>query len=711
MLCGICEKDNNEKTVQVTLKGLPSLVKASKIRGDATDIPGKPSVICLKNNCEKLVSDEWLKQRDSRNNTPEEERASILKAAAQILKEDIRGMVTNLNEYPSCDDIKTGGNSFFPNSLDVFFEELVLKGRKSSLYQTKVNEKLYYLFEEPNAENERLPVLLDTLWLTGKVLSFSSISWTGFMSTLESDSLNVDTSIIPLPFINLDPGNLNTIYTALSFAAEKSKRYEKSCIVTFDQPLFQKAVDIVEGSNKSDIVSSVIVRLGGFHTLMSFMGSVGKIMAGSGIEELLTTVYAKNTVPHMMSGHAYSRALRGHFLIHEALILIMLDDPEILSLSEEDIQNIHSLYNDTKLNVIKENGLLIEVQEKVYGRIDDLANTSRTGKFVKERTISKNLASMNSSIKLHNTYIDFNPMQLFNRIICSNKTPEEIKHCFKYELSPYPLSLFKDGNLRKGTKSQLLQELDKIYKPESMPHSDTVYVIDGGFLLHKVSWQKPASYNDIFLQYVNYVIHNYNKDCVIVFDGYTKEVISTKESLQRCRSKGSIEISIHAQASVIIPQVDFLKNSQNKTQFINILRTYFEDVGITVHQAPRDADYLITMTAVELSMIKKHVTVVSEDTDIMVLLIHHAKNKNISMLRPGKAAKGQHGQQGLKSTFNLATLPPTADSAEQHVLRTYFQIQEWIGNNLDPLQYGWKKNKQGNLIPVQCKEAVVPLIY
>lgn len=34
MLCGICEKDNNEKTVQVTLKGLPSLVKASQIRGD-----------------------------------------------------------------------------------------------------------------------------------------------------------------------------------------------------------------------------------------------------------------------------------------------------------------------------------------------------------------------------------------------------------------------------------------------------------------------------------------------------------------------------------------------------------------------------------------------------------------------------------------------------------------------------------------------------
>lgn len=31
-------------------------------------------------------------------------------------------------------------------------------------------------------------------------------------------------------------------------------------------------------------------------------------------------------------------------------------------------------------------------------------------------------------------------------------------------------------------------------------------------------------------------------------------------------------------------------------------------------------------------------------------------------------------RQGLKSTFNLATLPPTEDSAQQHVLRSYFQV-------------------------------------
>lgn len=78
-------------------------------------------------------------------------------------------------------------------------------------------------------------------------------------------------------------------------------------------------------------------------------------------------------------------------------------------------------------------------------------------------------------------------LQLFNWLICSL---QEIKNCFKYELS---LSRFKDGNLRKRRKSQLLQELDKFHNPESSFRSDTVYVIDGGFLLRKVSWQTPAT--------------------------------------------------------------------------------------------------------------------------------------------------------------------------------------------------------------------------
>jgi hypothetical protein len=40
---------------------------------------------------------------------------------------------------------------------------------------------------------------------------------------------------------------------------------------------------------------SVIVRLGRFHTQMSFGGLIGHLMEGSGLQELLGVVYADNT--------------------------------------------------------------------------------------------------------------------------------------------------------------------------------------------------------------------------------------------------------------------------------------------------------------------------------------------------------------------------------------------------------------------------------
>ena len=44
------------------------------------------------------------------------------------------------------------------------------------------------------------------------------------------------------------------------------------------------------------------------------MGAVGNIMAGSGLEELWSTVYASSSVSHMVTGQAYPRALRAYFL-------------------------------------------------------------------------------------------------------------------------------------------------------------------------------------------------------------------------------------------------------------------------------------------------------------------------------------------------------------------------------------------------------------
>lgn len=68
-----------------------------------------------------------------------------------------------------------------------------------------------------------------------------------------------------------------------------------------------------------------MVRLRGFHLLMSFLGSIGHIMAESGLAELWERVYAKGSVVHMLTGHAFSRAVRAHTLTLLALISILLE--------------------------------------------------------------------------------------------------------------------------------------------------------------------------------------------------------------------------------------------------------------------------------------------------------------------------------------------------------------------------------------------------
>lgn len=61
-------------------------------------------------------------------------------------------------------------------------------------------------------------------------------------------------------------------------------------MITFDQPLYWKALTIITAeSNESDI-KGIVLRLVGFHTIVSFLGSIGHLMTGTGLQEVLETV-------------------------------------------------------------------------------------------------------------------------------------------------------------------------------------------------------------------------------------------------------------------------------------------------------------------------------------------------------------------------------------------------------------------------------------
>jgi hypothetical protein len=136
-----------------------------------------------------------------------------------------------------------------------------------------------------------------------------------------------------LSIVDLNPSDEDCIYSTLVFVMNQARKFNiKTPNITFDQPLYIKAVDI---SLKAHL--DIVVRLGGFHTLMSFLGSMGHLMKGSGLEEVLGLIFGPNTVEHILSGKAYARSVRGHFLVHAALTDILLDYLKNLVNEDENV--------------------------------------------------------------------------------------------------------------------------------------------------------------------------------------------------------------------------------------------------------------------------------------------------------------------------------------------------------------------------------------
>ena len=80
------------------------------------------------------------------------------------------------------------------------------------------------------------------------------------------------------PIIDLKPTDENCMFSMLKYIENQARELNipDSC-VTFDQPLWLLASQIIDVQNLR-----IANRLGGFHLLMSFLGSIGTLMNGSG---------------------------------------------------------------------------------------------------------------------------------------------------------------------------------------------------------------------------------------------------------------------------------------------------------------------------------------------------------------------------------------------------------------------------------------------
>ena len=148
---------------------------------------------------------------------------------------------------------------------------------------------------------------------------------------------------------------MNLVY--YHFVTEQAKCYNMSPILTFDQPLYWKGIEIQLSEDDINVLKKIVFRLGGLHTTMSFLGSIGHIMTSSELQAMLETVCAENTVPYMLNGKAICRAVHGHLLVVSALHAIIMSEiyscPVILENDEEEKQPLEVFDIDDNVDLLQ----------------------------------------------------------------------------------------------------------------------------------------------------------------------------------------------------------------------------------------------------------------------------------------------------------------------------------------------------------------------
>ena len=110
------------------------------------------------------------------------------------------------------------------------------------------------------------------------------------------------------------------------------------------------------------------------------------------------------------------------------------------------------------------------------------------------------------------------------------KPDTEIEDCFYYELTPYPLSRFKEGATRAGKSKSTVKNL-LLEEVRLSKSTDSEVVVDGGAFLWSWNWSKGNTLSKIFQVYI--------RKCkrlgasVVLFDGYKA---SLKDATHKVRS-------------------------------------------------------------------------------------------------------------------------------------------------------------------------------
>ena len=127
----------------------------------------------------------------------------------------------------------------------------------------------------------------------------------GFNSHLnraEGHTITPATTCVYTPLIDMKPSDPDTMLTAM-VEAERLEKSTGQYIVVFtcDQQLYKVAVNITWAN--PELFQNFVLRLGGMHFIMYFIGCVGILIAETGLSDVMECAFGG--VPHMLTGKRF----------------------------------------------------------------------------------------------------------------------------------------------------------------------------------------------------------------------------------------------------------------------------------------------------------------------------------------------------------------------------------------------------------------------
>ncbi|KAL8571528.1 hypothetical protein ACOMHN_056823 [Nucella lapillus] len=233
-------------------------------------------------------------------------------------------------------------------------------------------------------------------------------------------------------------------------------------------------------------------------------------------------------------------------------------------------------------------------------------------------------------------------------ITASSREPVSIETLFSHELAPLPTALFDEtGDMRTTSKAVLKNKIKIVCGVRNKP-SPSVVVLDGCAILWTVPWPAaPAQVSAFINAAITTILRRADNTSVlhVVFDCYFE--LSTKVCCRTSRQKGNSRVFTLTEDTPLPKESLVLNMTYNKKQLIQLIVDRLcamqpplgTDVVITgsdpqpVHMGSglkepplhhEEADVLMACHIInEASSGHTTIKVISDDTDVLVILAHH----------------------------------------------------------------------------------------